>query len=86
VLEATRQPTEFLLGASPRAGLAWVRAAQALAVLNNRDYCIPDDFKELAVPVLAHRVMPLDAAMDNGHVTAAELAIAALLERITAPR
>ena len=50
-------PGAFLLGASPRAGIGWMRAAQALAVLEGRDYCLPDDVKQLARPVLTHRVV-----------------------------
>ncbi|MCL4142805.1 UNVERIFIED_CONTAM: hypothetical protein GTU68_005251, partial [Idotea baltica] len=57
ILDATRNSSDFLMGASPRAGLAWIRAAQAMAVLDGRDYCIPDDLKQLARPVLAHRVV-----------------------------
>ena len=45
-----------MLGASPRALLAFVAAAKALAFVRGREHCIPDDFKELAVPVLAHRL------------------------------
>jgi MoxR-like ATPase len=54
---ATRTRAEVLLGASPRASLALVRAAQALAYLRGRAYVLPDDVKELAVPVLQHRLI-----------------------------
>jgi len=57
IVEATRR-SEFLLnGASPRGSLALRRAAQALAYFEGRDYCIPDDIKQLVLPVLAHRVI-----------------------------
>jgi len=46
-----------MIGASPRGSLALHRAAQALAYFDGRDYCIPDDIKQLALPVLAHRVI-----------------------------
>jgi len=55
--EAARNPEQVRLGPSPRALLALMRACQALAAIRGRDYVIPDDVKELAVPVLAHRVI-----------------------------
>ena len=61
LLEATRSSSRFLLGLSSRAGIGLHRAAQALAALEGRDYCVPDDVKRLAVPVLAHRVVPRPA-------------------------
>ena len=56
IVAATRDHPEILLGASPRATLALFRAAQARAFLDERDYVVPDDIKEMAVPVLAHRL------------------------------
>lgn len=56
IAEATRTSNEVKIGASPRALLSYAAAAKALALLKGRDYCTPDDFKELAVPVLAHRL------------------------------
>ena len=55
--ESARHPEDVLLGPSPRALLALMRCAQALAAIRGRDYVIPDDVKELAVPVLAHRII-----------------------------
>ena len=55
--EKARNPEDVLLGPSPRAMLALMRCAQALAAIRGRDYVIPDDVKELAVPVLAHRIL-----------------------------
>ena len=55
--EAARNPEAALLGPSPRALLALMRCAQALAAIHGRDYVIPDDVKTLAVPVLAHRII-----------------------------
>ena len=55
--EAARNPDQVRLGPSPRALLALMRACQALAAIRGRDYVIPDDVKELAVPVLAHRII-----------------------------
>lgn len=55
---ATRHHQELRLGASPRATLHLVRAARAAAALDGRDYVLPDDIQALAVPVLAHRLIP----------------------------
>jgi MoxR-like ATPase len=57
LVQATRSHPQVQLGASPRGSLALFRAAQALAALEGRDYVLPDDVKEVAVPVLAHRLM-----------------------------
>jgi MoxR-like ATPase len=57
IVDATRRSEFLLIGASPRGSLALRRAAQALAYFEGRDYCIPDDIKRLALPVLAHRVI-----------------------------
>lgn len=56
IAEATRQHPALALGISPRATLALQRAGRALAAARSRDYVVPDDLRELAVPVLAHRV------------------------------
>ncbi len=54
---ATRRHPDLLLGASPRGSHALYRAAQAYAALRGRDYVLPDDVKQLAAPVLAHRCL-----------------------------
>jgi MoxR-like ATPase len=58
----TRQTADVYLGASPRGSLALFRASQARAALNGRDHVLPDDIKDLAVPVLAHRLIVSPAA------------------------
>ncbi len=55
---ATRASSELRLGASPRATLHLIRAARAAAALDDRDYVLPDDVQDLAVAVLAHRLLP----------------------------
>ena len=57
ICEAARNPEKVRLGPSPRALLALMRCCQALAAIRGRDYVIPDDVKELATPVLAHRIV-----------------------------
>jgi MoxR-like ATPase len=58
LVAATRTAPELRLGASPRATLHLLRAARAAAALDGREYVIPDDLQALAVPVLAHRLLP----------------------------
>jgi MoxR-like ATPase len=58
LVRSTREDEEITLGVSPRGTVALVRAAQAYAYLDDRDYAIPDDVKYLAPHVLAHRMIP----------------------------
>ena len=60
---ATRTAPELRLGASPRAALHLLRASRARAALDGREYVIPDDIQALAVPVLAHRLLPTAEAL-----------------------
>jgi len=57
IVEKTRNHESLTLGVSPRGSQALFRAVQALALLEGREYAIPDDVKRLAVPVFAHRVV-----------------------------
>jgi MoxR-like ATPase len=57
IVNRTRNSDQLALGVSPRGTLMLQRAAQARAFLEGRDYCVPDDFKQLAVAVFAHRVV-----------------------------
>lgn len=66
LIRSTRSHTSILLGASPRASAALMRAAQACAYMQGRGYVIPDDVKKLAVPVLAHRLLPSEASRIAG--------------------
>ena len=56
VVSAARAHPEIELGVSPRAAVAWTNAARARALLDGRDYVLPDDLKSLAIAVLGHRV------------------------------
>jgi MoxR-like ATPase len=56
IVGATRKDAQIQVGASPRGGLALVQLARGQALLDQRDYVIPDDIKRVAVPALAHRV------------------------------
>jgi len=57
IVLATRNHKAIQFGASPRGSLGLMRAGQALAALRGREYTLPDDIKELALPVLSHRII-----------------------------
>jgi MoxR-like ATPase len=56
IVTATRKDAQVQIGASPRGGLALVQLARGQALLSQRDYVVPDDIKQVAVPALAHRI------------------------------
>lgn len=85
IVDATRQNEELRLGISTRGALAYYRACQSWALLAGRGYVIPDDVKELAVPVLAHRVLPHGFAEGDSRRTLSEGIIQLVLERTVAP-
>jgi MoxR-like ATPase len=60
---ATREDRQLRLGASPRATLQLIRSAKAHAAMHGRDFVLPDDVDALAVPVLAHRLVPTSRAI-----------------------
>jgi MoxR-like ATPase len=57
IVRKTRESEHFSLGVSPRGSQMLYRAAQAMAFLDGRTFCVPEDFKPLVVPVFAHRVV-----------------------------
>jgi len=57
IVNATRSHRDVELGCSPRATLNMMKGSQALAAIRGRDYVVPEDIKELAVPILSHRLM-----------------------------
>jgi MoxR-like ATPase len=81
----TRTHPSLRLGASPRAAAQWVRAAKALAVVEGRDFATPDDLKRMAVPALAHRLVPREAGEAEGRDAREDL-VRRLLESVEAPR
>ncbi|MEN6303972.1 MAG: MoxR family ATPase [Armatimonadia bacterium] len=83
LVESTRKSQTLYLGASPRGTLALIRCGQALATIRGRDYVEPDDLKQLAVPILAHRVL-LSSEARMGDVTTKQI-IQELLERLPVP-
>jgi MoxR-like ATPase len=83
VARATRAHSAVELGASPRATLALFRASRAFAAVHGRDYILPDDVKQLAVPVLSHRITLSSQSRLRGRD--AESLVQELLEEIAVP-
>ena len=87
IVEKTRAGGPFLLGASPRAAIGYHRAVQARALLDGRTYAVPDDVKALAVPILSHRVVPIDRLRlgPDGSADPAEGLISELVASLPVP-
>jgi len=83
IVELTRHREQISLGASPRASIGLFHTCKALALIKGRDYVIPDDVKELATPVLAHRLVLSPAARIAG-VNAPQI-VSELLEFVPVP-
>jgi MoxR-like ATPase len=84
LVRATREHPSLQVGASPRAANMLAAASRAYAVLHGRDFVIPDDVKDLALPTLRHRVVPNAAAEIEGLTT--DRILRQTLDRATAPR
>ncbi|NER81470.1 MAG: MoxR family ATPase [Leptolyngbya sp. SIO1D8] len=78
LVRATREHPDITLGVSPRGSVAFYRAVQAFAFLQDRDYALPDDVKKLAPYVLAHRLIPAGGHQANSLMTS-------LLETVPVP-
>jgi MoxR-like ATPase len=83
LVNATRTAAELRLGASPRAALHLLRASRAYAALDERDFVIPDDVQSLAVPVLAHRLLPSAEAMVGRELP--EQVLSGIIRRLPLP-
>jgi MoxR-like ATPase len=83
LIRATRTDASFTLPASPRAAVALFAAARASALLEGRDFVVPDDVKDLVVPVLRHRVRLTAEAEVEGHTPDAHLT--SLVDSVEAP-
>ena len=83
IVRKTRTNPSITLGGSPRASLYLYRASQALALIQERDFVLPDDVKRLAVPVLGHRlILSTEAYLHN---TSKEALIAEILSTLPVP-
>lgn len=84
IVRATRSWPTFHMGASPRAGLALVQGARTLAAFRGRDYAVPDDVVEIALPALRHRVvMSAEAEVEGLKI---DVELTSLLRSIDVPR
>jgi len=84
IVDATRNCDELHVGVSTRGALSLYRAAQALAVVEGRQFVVPDDVKRLAVPVLAHRVIA-KGYLHGGQRDAVESLIHRLVDDVPVP-
>jgi MoxR-like ATPase len=84
VVYATRNCEDLHVGVSIRGSLSYYRACQALAIVEGRDYVVPDDVKRLAVPVLAHRVIT-KGYLHGSQREALEALIGRLVEEVPVP-
>ena len=84
IVRLTRQWPQFYMGASPRAGIALMQAARTLAAFYGRDYAVPDDVVQLALPTLRHRVMLTAEAEVEGQKV--DDLLRELIRRVEVPR
>jgi len=83
IVRATRANKSLRFGASPRGSLGLMRTGQALAALQGRDFVLPDDIKQLAVPVIAHRLILADEERLRGGT--AEHLLDEIIEQMPVP-
>jgi MoxR-like ATPase len=84
VVRLTRRWPQFHMGASPRAGLALVQSSRTLAAFRGRDYAVPDDVVQLALPALRHRVVLTAEAEVEGHDV--DTLLSELIRSVEVPR
>lgn len=84
LLEGTRRSPHLHLGASPRGGIALLKTSQCLAAMRGRDFIVPDDIKEMSLPVLRHRVILRPEAELEGLIP--DRVITQILAGIPVPR
>jgi MoxR-like ATPase len=84
LVQQTRQHPDLSLGASPRAAIAWLHASKSAAWLDRRQMVVPDDFKQVAIPLLRHRlVLRPEAQLDGLEI---DTVIASAIDRVPVPR
>jgi MoxR-like ATPase len=84
VATATRESDDLQVGISPRGSLAMAQAARATAVLDGRDYCVPEDVVSNVLPVCAHRIVS-KTSMYEGDTLSARRIMQRLLEGVASP-
>ena len=85
IVGETRSHEAIHLGVSTRGALALSRAAQARALVEGRDYCIPEDVRDLATPVLAHRIITDPRGMATSATDEAEWIVREIVEQVPVP-
>jgi len=86
IVQTTRTHPEVALGVSTRGALTYFKACQALAMVNGRDFVVPEDVKRLAGPVLSHRIVMKDRRLLRGEHSPESRFIAKILTEIAVPR
>lgn len=84
IVRETRNRSSIDVGAGPRAGIALVRTARAAALMDGRDFILPDDIKEMALPVLRHRIRLTPESEIEG--VSMDHAVTAVLKEVEAPK
>ncbi|MEM7313261.1 MAG: MoxR family ATPase [Planctomycetota bacterium] len=84
IVRLTREWPQFHMGASPRAGIALMQGARTLAAFRGRDYAVPDDVVQLALPALRHRVILNAESEVEGHTV--DGLLEGLLRSVEVPR
>jgi MoxR-like ATPase len=84
LIEVTRDHEHLEVGVSPRGTISLIRAAQALAYVDGRDYVTPDDVKVLFIPTCAHRVVS-KSYLHEGHTLSSEQILTEILRRVSVP-
>ena len=86
IVQTTRTHPEVALGVSTRGALTYFKAAQALAMVNGRDFVIPEDIKRLASPVLSHRILMKDRRLMRGDFSPEARFIQKIVGEVPVPR
>ncbi|MGZ7080571.1 MAG: AAA family ATPase, partial [Thermoanaerobaculia bacterium] len=86
IVQTTRTHAEVALGVSTRGALVYFKACQALAMVNGREFVVPEDVKRLAVPVLSHRILMKDRRAGRGESTPEGKFIQRIVNEIAVPR
>ncbi|MBI5622450.1 MAG: MoxR family ATPase [Elusimicrobia bacterium] len=85
IAEATRAGRSVKLGLSPRGALAVVRAARSMALMAGREYCVPDDVKAMAVPVISHRLILDTSLYGVAKIAEVEETVASIVRGVPSP-
>jgi MoxR-like ATPase len=86
IVQTTRTHNEVALGVSTRGALTYFKVCQALAMVNGRDFVIPEDVKRLAEPVLSHRIVMKDRRLQRGESSPEGRFIQRLVNETSVPR